>query len=36
VATAAPTLCAVAGQGCRSSNQNEWVFTLRMHKDFLP
>jgi hypothetical protein len=35
-AIGAPTLCAVAGQGCRSSNNNEWVFTLRMHKDFLP
>jgi hypothetical protein len=38
-ALGAPTVCAVApaaGGGCRNTNENTWVFTLRMHKDFLP
>jgi hypothetical protein len=38
-ALGAPTLCATpvaAGGGCRNRDQNTWVFTLRMHKDFLP
>jgi hypothetical protein len=30
----APTLCSTGV--CRTSNENTWVFTLRMHKDFLP
>jgi hypothetical protein len=30
----APTLCS-AGV-CRNSDENTWVFTLRIHKDFLP
>jgi hypothetical protein len=35
----APTLCGLAiaeGGGCRNQNQHTWVFTIRMHKDFLP
>jgi len=36
VAFGAPTLCAQAGFGCRSSDNHEWAFTVRMHKDFLP
>jgi hypothetical protein len=39
VALGAPTLCATPfaeGGGCTERNQNEWVFTVRMHKDFLP
>jgi hypothetical protein len=30
----APTLCSTGA--CRNSTENTWVFTLRMHKDFLP
>jgi hypothetical protein len=36
VAVGAPTLCATPGVGCTSRDQNAWVFTVRMHKDFLP
>ncbi len=37
VGTGAPTLCSfAAGPGCRNSNEHSWVFTVRMHKDFLP
>ena len=36
VALGNPTLCANPTVGCRSSDNHEWVFTLRMHKDFLP
>jgi hypothetical protein len=31
-----PTLCNTTVPGCRVSDEHEWVFTLRMHKDFLP
>ena len=34
VGLGAPTLCSLGD--CRSANHNEWVFTVRMHKDFLP
>ena len=30
----APTLCSLGD--CVNKNENTWVFTLRMHKDFLP
>jgi hypothetical protein len=29
-----PTLCSTGA--CRNSDEHTWVFTLRMHKDFLP
>jgi hypothetical protein len=29
-----PTLCSLGD--CRTRDQNAWVFTVRMHKDFLP
>jgi hypothetical protein len=29
-----PTLCSLGD--CRSSDNHEWAFTVRMHKDFLP
>jgi hypothetical protein len=41
-ALAAPSTCAVAAAGgtgagsCSASNQSDWSFTIRMHKDFLP
>ena len=34
VGTGAPTLCSLGD--CLNRNQNPWVFTVRMHKDFLP
>jgi hypothetical protein len=34
-ALAAPSTCGV-GAGCTVSNQSDWSFTVRMHKDFLP
>ncbi|HEX8786141.1 MAG TPA: porin, partial [Telluria sp.] len=38
-ALGAPTLCALTvaeGGGCTNSDEHTWVFTIRMHKDFLP
>lgn len=34
VGRGAPTLC--SARVCRSSDEYEWVFTVRTHKDFLP
>jgi hypothetical protein len=36
VGLAAPSTCAAAAGNCAVSNEHDWSFTLRMHKDFLP
>jgi hypothetical protein len=35
-ALGAPTLCQTVFPGCRVSDEHNWAFTIRMHKDFLP